>query len=87
MLVEEKYIEFMVPIYASARFRCKLPDNWNEMALEDQATYFIDNSQLTGRLCHQCADHIESDVEMADHAEQSVLDELIYEAKHPQQWR
>ena len=52
----------MVPIFASAKFECEKPDNWDEMSLEEKKDHFLSNAENLGTsVCHQCSDSVQMD--------------------------
>lgn len=83
MLIKGEYVHFMVPVHASANFKCKMPPNWKEMNNKERADYFVMECECTASLCHQCNDDMECDWDMVDKAEKFVEEELDFEDKHP----
>ncbi len=56
-------IKAMLPIYASAKFECEKPDNWDEMTDYEKKEYFAENMYSISSLCHQCSGPTETDYE------------------------
>jgi hypothetical protein len=60
-----KTIYAMMPINASAKFKAKVPDNWNEMDEEDKIEYFFKYARPVQEcLCNSCSSVIDTNMEV-----------------------
>ncbi|MDX1471519.1 MAG: hypothetical protein R3213_08485 [Flavobacteriaceae bacterium] len=55
-----------LPIYADAKFEIEKPDDWAKMDEEEKVTYFLENMQEVGFLCHSCNCEVETDFQAND---------------------
>jgi hypothetical protein len=59
-----EYVNLTLPVYASANFRIKKPDNWEELSNSEKYDLFIDKMGSNSSLCHQCCHDIETNFEV-----------------------
>ena len=58
-----KKIYAKLPIYADGFFVIEAPVFWEKLTPEQQKSYFEENMEPIGRLCFQCARHVETNFE------------------------
>lgn len=56
-------LKIELPIQASASFVIELPDEWDEMDVEERAQFILDFAENESFLCEDCAEKIVTDFE------------------------
>jgi len=56
-------LRILLPIQASASFEVDLPDEWNDMDVEEQAQFVLDYAETEVFLCEDCAEKIWTEFE------------------------
>lgn len=59
-------IRTWVPVYFSMDVEFIKPANWDNLNNRKKRLYVLEHGERRGGLCHQCADHFESDYEIND---------------------
>jgi hypothetical protein len=70
-------LRILLPIQASASFEVDLPDEWNDMDVEEQAQFVLDYAETEVFLCEECAEKMQSEFEnLRDDAYDLVVSKL-----------